>query len=157
MHGVQLRAGRVGRVRVVVQSLAHVPAVVDALAGAGRSSEVDLLPPVLADVADREITGQAIEREAPWIAQPTSGAEANGLSAGALPSGLIRSSLPSSGVLSASVTVRFWPCGAVAAAAAVAGARVELAVRAELQLAAVVVRLDGVRDREDRRGVDASA
>src|SRR5687768_16600023 len=48
-------------------ALQELPTVVEAALAAGRF-EVDLLPEVLADVADPEIACLAIERELPWVA-----------------------------------------------------------------------------------------
>src|SRR5206468_1686933 len=45
-----------------------IPAIVLA-ARTGCLLEVDLFPGVLPDVADKEVAGRAVEREAPWIAQ----------------------------------------------------------------------------------------
>ena len=62
-----LRAVRIHAVREAVGALEELPAVVEAALAAGRL-EVDLLPEVLADVADPEIAGLAVERELPWVA-----------------------------------------------------------------------------------------
>jgi hypothetical protein len=52
-----------------VHAFARLPAVVLAAARAGRL-EVDLLVGVLADIADIQVAGGTIKREAPGIAQP---------------------------------------------------------------------------------------
>ena len=84
-------------------------------------------------------------------AQTRSAGAANGLPAGALPSGFIRSSLPRRGSLVDVASSSFWAlwCGSPGAAA-VAGRDVELAVGAELQLAAVVVVSSGCGMSQDR-------
>jgi hypothetical protein len=54
---------------VFVEALAQVPAEV----GAGRRAggeEVDLLPLILTDVGDEEVSRSRVEREPPGIAQP---------------------------------------------------------------------------------------
>ena len=60
----------VGRSRAGRRPLEAVPAVVGVLADARRGREVDLLAFVLADVADPEVAGLAIEGEAEGVAQP---------------------------------------------------------------------------------------
>src|SRR5215470_3676357 len=52
-----------------VQSFHHVPPVVHP-AGAARGEDIDFLPEILADIADVEIPGRAIERKAPRVPQP---------------------------------------------------------------------------------------
>ena len=54
--------------RVPPAALPHAPAEVDA-ARAAAAHEVDLLDRVLPDVADHEVAGRAVEREAPGVAQ----------------------------------------------------------------------------------------
>ena len=109
-------------------ALVAVPAEVGATGALAQV--VDLLPRVLADVADVEIAGRAVEGEAPRVAQAV-GDE--------LPPRL-------RGVDVQPHDLRERPREAlavvlrVAAAAAVAVTPVEALVRAELQLAAVVVR-----------------
>src|SRR5215213_1494049 len=54
-----------------VQCLAYAPAVVQATSGTSRL-EVDLLVGVLPNIADIQVAGGAVEREAPGVAQPVS-------------------------------------------------------------------------------------
>ena len=123
------------------------PAEVDPL-GLALRPVVDLLEGVLADVADRDRAGLGVEAEAPRISQPVGvdlrpGARGpvdervvrrDGVGRAAVPvDGLMRSSLPSS-------VSRFCPLRSrIVLLAAVARADVEVAVRPELELAAVVV------------------
>ena len=67
----------------------HLPPAVVFAADARRGLEVDLLERVLADVADPEVAGRAVEGEAPRIAQAVrpdlaarAGAFANGFDGG---------------------------------------------------------------------------
>src|SRR4051794_15842874 len=64
-HGARRRLAAA----VAVIALVHAPAEVPA-ARAARAREVDLLHRVLADVADRQVAGAAVEREAPRVAEP---------------------------------------------------------------------------------------
>src|SRR5439155_26342122 len=66
----QRHAGHVaaGGGREAVAALGDVPAVVLA-AAAGGEADVHLLPLALADVGDHEVAGQAVEGEAPRVAQ----------------------------------------------------------------------------------------
>src|SRR3954453_9165764 len=50
------------------RALEAAPAVVRKLAGPRGGAKVDLLPVLLADVADPEVAVGAVEREAPWVA-----------------------------------------------------------------------------------------
>ena len=119
-----------------VVALEAVPAVVGALTAARCGGEVDLLDRVLPDVADGQVAGLAVEREAPRVAQ----AEGEDLRLGAALARVEAQQLAEAAAHVLGVAVR------VAASATVARARVEQAVGAELQLAAVVVALAGVRD-----------
>jgi hypothetical protein len=126
--------------------LPAVPAVVLA-ARAGRRLQVDLLPARLPDVGDPQVAAQAVEREAPGVAQPVgpdlaAGAgDADERIAGGDGVGQPRVAavdvdaqhLAEQGVERLTVLLR------IAAAAAVAGGDVEEAVRPEGDLAAVVV------------------
>ncbi len=129
------------------------------LSGARRRDVVDLLVEVLADVADDHRAGLAVEREPVGIAQAEHphGARrrgkrivgGNGVTAGRQrrdPQDLGQQRRPVVvGVRDGQVlTVAL----RVAAATAVAGAHVEHPVGPELELAAVVVLLDVVRDRQ---------
>src|SRR4029079_8896768 len=125
------RAARVHllSLRVARAALPHAPAVVVQPAPLPRRADVDLLPLVLADVADVEVARSTIEREAPGVAQAVSG-DLPGRTA------LVHvqaQQLSEPGAEALRVVVR------VAAGASVARARIEPAVRAELQLPAVVV------------------
>ena len=66
-EGRRRALGVAGRARF--EALEAVPAVVGAFAEARRGGEVDLLPGALADVADPEVAGEAVEGEAEGIAQ----------------------------------------------------------------------------------------
>ena len=151
------RRPAVRRRAVGAVALAHVPAVVGA-----RMPVVDLLPRALPDVVDEEARGRCVgvEGDAERVAQapgerllaalPAVVARStlqrpvprpwNGLSGGMPPVGVMRSTLPSrtfssrDGVVGAGAAA---VAGVVAAA--VADADVEEAVRAEVQVAAVVV------------------
>src|SRR5262245_54329326 len=65
------REPRLGAARGLeaVESFHHVPPVVHP-ARAGRGEDIDFLPEILADIADVEIPGPAIERKAPRVPQP---------------------------------------------------------------------------------------
>ena len=102
--------------------------------------EVDLLARALPDVADREVAGGAVEREAPGVAQPV-GVHLGGRAARP---GVDAEDLPQSTARVLRVV------GRVVARAAVAGADVQEAVGAELQLPAVVVAVRGMVDLEHR-------
>src|SRR5207244_4290939 len=65
---VHLLAGREARA-----ALPDAPAVVVQHPLLGGRAHVDLLPRVLADIADVEIAGRAVPREAPRVAQPVAG------------------------------------------------------------------------------------
>src|SRR5205085_7496463 len=103
--------------------------------------DVDLLPSVLADVADPEVTRLPVEGEAPGVAQPDPDGLPRDLRAGHIEpeelAELRRRVLR--------VVLR------IATRSAVPVARIELAVGAELQLAAVVVRVR-LLDEEQRLG-----
>src|SRR5215217_7620265 len=134
---VHLLAGRVARA-----ALPDAPAVVVERPLLPRRAHVDLLPLALADVADVEIAGLAVPREAPRVPQPV---------AGDLPArpGLVdveAQQLAEARAQGLRVVVR------VAAATAVAGAGVQAAVGPELQLPAVVVAELAVVDAEQRLG-----
>ncbi len=161
VHGRRVvgRAGTAVR-RVVaglVLPLEALPAEVGAAAGAcARRNEVDLLPGVLPNVGDGEVARRPIEREAPGIAQavrpdlrPCTGLPDEGVrrrnrvgpAARAKPR-IDAQELSEQDVQVLRVRRR------IVGAAAVAGADVQVAVRPELELAAVVVVL-GVRDLEN--------
>src|SRR5215210_1589683 len=122
------------------EALEVVPAEVGAVRGA-EGQVVDLLEAVLPDVPDRDsrLAGMAdqVEREAVGIAQ-TERVVRHG-AAGRVDAQQLAE--PGVGVLR---VVRDVP-----RAAAIAGARIEEAIRSELQLAAVVVRLAGVGDEQE--------
>src|SRR5690606_18215377 len=63
------RPAMAGRARPAQRAFERRPAVVLA-AAAGGGLIVDLLARVLADIADEQAAGQAVEREAPRVAQP---------------------------------------------------------------------------------------
>jgi hypothetical protein len=137
-----------------VQALAAVPAVV-AAAGRPGHLEVDLLVEILSDVSDVEIAGLAVEAEAPGVAQ-TVGPDLVRAGAGG---GRGEGIGGRDGVGSAAVDVDAQELAeqgvdvlpvleGIAAAAAVAGADVQIAVRPELEIAAVVIGLARVRDRQ---------
>ena len=115
--------------RLVLEPLArlvHVPAEVLEPRAHARQI-VDLLQLVLADVADVEVAGAAVEREPPRVA------EAECLDPDSLGRDVHREKLPEEGAHVLRAVLR------IAAGAAVADREVEPAVRAEGQLAAVVV------------------
>src|SRR6185437_10197410 len=112
--------------RVARAALPDPPAVVVQSAPLPRRADVDLLPVVLADVPDVEVLRQPVERKAPGVAQAVTG----DLPARAALVHVDAQHLAEPGAEVLRVVVR------VAARAAVAGARVEQAVRAELQLTA---------------------
>ena len=125
---------------------------------AGRArGEVDLLFGVLADVADDQIAGAPVEGEAPRIAQPVGpdlrtpprpGREwiARWDRVAATGAGRDPQHLAEQDVRVLAIVVR------VALAAAVTNADVEIAVRPELELSAVVVALAVMVDREHGPG-----
>lgn len=133
-------------------ALQTVPAVVEAQGRACRV-KIDLLPGVLADVADVDVAGCAVEGEAPRVAQPDG-------------PNLVGACLADEGVIGrdgvgvASIDVEAQDCPqqrrgvltvllGVAAAAAVAQPDVEIAVGSEEDLPTVVVAL-GLVHRQDR-------
>src|SRR4051812_26268608 len=122
-----------GAAVVAVEALVLRPAEV-LTAERAAVHEVDLLVLVLPDVADRDVTGRAVEREAPRVAQP------NGQHRGSATRGVEAEDLPKQSGRVLRVAER------VAAATAVTGAHVQAPVRAELKLAAVVVRIRAVLD-----------
>ena len=150
----------VGRVaREAVGSLEAVPAEVVARALAG-GHEVDLLPLVLADVADPEVARRrGRRRSATGCAARTRRSRAGrhrsrtGCRRGSSTAGRrrrcgsMRRSLPSSVSVDCPLPPDAWPGPTSAALPAVAAADVEQAVGAERELPAVVVRL-GLVDRE---------
>ena len=145
-----------------VQPFHLSPAVIFA-ADARRGLEVDFLERVLADVADPEVAGRAVEAEAPRIAQtvrPDLAARAGALGERIRRRNGVRRAvidvdaqdLAEELIEVLGVVVR------IAAGAAVAGADVEIAVGSELQLPAVVVRENRMRNRQQdraRRGIGA--
>ena len=109
--------------------------------------DVDLLPLVLADVADEHVAGQPVDAEAPRVAQARSPGSPGGrrgpdgpsgslagTAYGSSPSTSMRSSLPSSWVTSWPLLLR------VAATTAIAGADEQHPLGVEREHAAVVVR-----------------
>ncbi len=159
-------AGRV----VAVESLHQPPAVVLAPAGAGRS-EVDLLPEVLAHVADQQVAGRAVEAPPPRVAQAVgpdlvaAGRAHEGVrprnrvrSRRGLPAGhRARSADVEAQELAEQDVLVLGVVGRVASRAAVARAHVEVPVDGrEHELSAVVVGVGRVgHDQQDRgrRGV----
>jgi len=145
--------GPVVAVRRGVEALASLhpaPPVVDAPRTAGRL-EVHLLPAALADVGDEQVPGEAVEAEAPRVTQP----EGPDLVPERVAGGHVRrravhvetQELPQE----RAEVLRIVP--GIPAAPAVADTDVEVAVGAELELAAVVVAEAGMRDGEqDQRG-----
>src|SRR5829696_7255217 len=155
-------AGRRLARRIPAAALERAPAEVLAAAAA---HEVDLLDLVLADVADRQVAVAAVEREAPGVAQAVGVDLAAGARAPAerVPArdrvrtapGLPRvdpEDLPEQRAEVLRVAPRAVP---VAAAAAVAGADIEVPAGAEQQQPAVVVGLvvGHLEDQPGRAGV----
>ena len=144
---------------VRVRALEPVPPEVDALArvaAAVAPQPVDLLPLVLADVADPEVAGVAVEREPPRVAQPVrpdlgpgavacrrTGCRRAPCTRVAPRSGFgsMRRILPSSVSSDCPLPPGGVARAGVAGAAAVAEPEVQVAVGAERELAAVVVGL----------------
>src|SRR5437879_3472939 len=124
------------------------------------SLEVDLLPRVLADVSDVEVAGRSIEAEAPGVAKTVSpdftpSARAKVWVAGRNRVPPRRAHVDSKHLAEQScealaIALRCVPGAAVTAAATVAHADVEQAVRTELDQAAVVV---GLRLFDDQQGL----
>jgi hypothetical protein len=156
-HGRLQAPGVAGRRSVARVPFRHVPAEVEPT-GAGRSA-IDLLELLLADVSDPQVPGDPVEGEAPRVAEPV-GPDLR--SAAAIPSsarerivardvvaGRARDVEPEDrcqervGVLAVAV--------GVAARAAISKPDVEVAVRPEREMPAVVVRVRLV-DREDHLG-----
>ena len=123
------RAAGVGTVRALVAR----PAIVHALAGVGRPRPIDLLVRAAADIADQQVAAGTVEAEAPRVAQ-------------ARRPDLARARAEDEAMDLAERRARV---GRRVGVGVVADARVERAVRAELELAAVVVR-GGVRLVEQR-------
>ncbi len=123
-HGRREAGGRAAARAEGDVALAGGPAEVAARSGAGRHA-VDLLLRALADVADQHVAGDAVEREAPRVAQAEG--PHGGRRAGRARVEAQDLAQPAAGVLR------------VRAARAVAHARVEQPVGAEGELAAVVV------------------
>ena len=134
---------------------------------APAAHEVDLLDLVLADVADREVAGAAVEREAPRVAQAVGvdlaaragAADERVRARDACTAGRRRAAGRCAGSCRAACQALRVAARAVlvAAAAAVAGADVEQVVGAEEQQAAVVVGLAGRPCARTSRAVAASA
>src|SRR5262249_35060387 len=111
---------------VALVALEDAPAEVRA-ARPPAPREVDLLPASLADVADRDVAGRPVEREAEGVAQPVRVDER----LRAAPRRIDPQDLAEQRAAVLGVALR------VALAAAVAGRDVEQPVRPELELAAV--------------------
>ena len=145
-----VRAARVERPARVVPRVAFVdgPAEVQYRPEPGTGDVVDLLPGALADVADVQVAGRPVEREAPRVAKPV----VDELRLRAAFADVQLPDLRELRLERLAVVVR------VAAGAAVAEPDVEQSVRAEGELAAVVVR-EGLALVEDlpRRGQDRGA
>ena len=147
-------------IRVGDEALAAVPAVVGAGAAddSGRRArgDVDLLAGVLPDVGDHHVARRPIEGEAPGIAQPVGPDLVAACRRGEGIAGRDRvgRDLARMRVDAEDLAQQLFGVLAVfegiAAAAAVAERDVEVAVGAELELAAVVVGFLGVADAEDR-------
>ena len=147
-----------------VQGLVDVPAEVRAAPAIGRRGEVDLLVEVLPDVGDDQVARDPIEREPPRISQPVRvhltrrGREGIALRDGVGRAGarIDPQDLPQQRMVVDAVDDRRVARGQVlpvargiaTGPAGIAHADVERAVGPELQLAAVVVRIAVVRDRE---------
>src|SRR5262245_41986372 len=148
---------------VAVRPFQNAPPEIQPFAGIRRRRHVDFFPRVLADLSDIKITGLAVERKAPRIAEaPRPGfwhegriadewvVCGNGISARAVD--VDPQDLPVEDFLALAILLR------VAAAAAVADGYVELAVGTKLQLSAVVIAKGeriagcGMWDRENRIG-----
>ena len=135
------------------------PAVVRGSAGVRSQRAVDLLVAILADVADPQVAGLAIEREAPRVAQAERPDEVVTRHADVGIRGRDRVRLPRVDVdpedLAQQRTEALGAVAGIAGAAAVAHPDVEIAVGPEREHPAVVVRV-GLRDAKDdldRRGV----
>src|SRR5438105_1571105 len=135
---------RIARWMVAVGAFESVPAVVET--GAPRVRDVDLFPMILADVGDDQAMLQRIEAEAPWIAQsngPDLRARASAPHIGIVARDRVRIA----GVHVQSQELAEQGAGILAVAvwialrAAVPHADIELAVLAEAEAAAVVVRV----------------
>src|SRR5947207_2518073 len=125
-------AGRLMRTSVRARA-AHpdAPAVVVQHPLLGGRAHVDLLPRVLADIADVEIAGRAVPRKAPRVAQPV---------AGDLPLRPRLVHIQPEELAQANAQVLCAVPG-VAARAAIAHPYIQHPVRPELELATVVVRV----------------
>ena len=139
--------------RLVAEAALHVvPAVVEP-AHAGRL-EVDLLARALSDVADEHVAGRAVEREAPRVPQavgpdlPARARDAHERVGGRDRVRPGRVDVEAE-LLAEHLGQVLGVLARVAAAPAVAGRDVEVAVGPELQRAAVVVPLVRVRDGDD--------
>ena len=147
---------RRGRAAVGERALVRVPAEVEP-AGERRADEVDLLHPILPDIADHEVTGLPVELEPPRVSQPV-GEDLRPLA------GLADERVAGwnrVGVAAERIDPQHLPeqrvevlgvAGRVAGASAVARADVEQPVGPERQRASVVVRVGRMRDRQDRAG-----
>jgi hypothetical protein len=146
--------------QVGTEALTAVPAVVvatardDAVAGARRP--VDLLVGILADVGDDHAAAEEVEGEAPGIAQPvgpdlvtTGPADERVVGGDGVSRFLPRPRVDAEDLAEQHFSV-LSVVGRVASRTAVAERDVEVTVRAELKLAAVVVGVDRVFDAEDR-------
>src|SRR5262249_6867202 len=129
------------------RALEPVPAVVLA-AGRPTRLPVDLLPRALADVGDPEVARRRVEREPPRVAQavrPDLGPGARAGDEGGVPREAVRPAAVArrreARDLAEQALQRLPVLLRVAAAAAVAHPDVEVAVAAERELAAVVVRV----------------
>ena len=129
-----------GGAPVAVIAFHDAPAVV-LLAGA-FGLEVDLFPLVLPDVGDVQVAGAAIEAEAPWVAQAPV-PDQPGLIAGQRGGRCVLVEPQDLAQIGGQALARL---EGISAAAAVANAGVQIAIRTEDQHAAVVVRIGGVPD-----------
>ncbi len=158
---VRRRAWRVRRQPGAAVALDHAPAEVGA-GGMRPREEVDFLLRILSDVADVEVAGHPIEAESPRIAQPQRPdlrpAQARGRERVVRGIRVGRRVVDVDAQHLAEQLVRILRAVArIVAAAAVARADVEQAVRAEAQRAAVVV-FERLRDGQQhlrRRGIGA--
>jgi hypothetical protein len=153
---------RVGRIAVRISRAVHVTALEAAPPEVDRSpppridrAVIDLLPSVLADIADVQCSGHTVEREAPRIAKavrPDLGLPRRLTDERVVRRHRIRVCAVLTRIdpdeLSAQVLEVHRCPERIACAAAVTRPHVEHPVGAELELAAVVVRLTGVRNRD---------